>query len=183
MKRIKPLNLIVLSMLIIESIALLGSITCKASTPSFTELFSEKRLNKEAENTEMYKFIQSHPKQEMQCITVALPDNKTFPSGMVYGDNKQYIYLVGTSAQLNKAINRLNNFKPNEKIILLNNTENIAIFNEKLNRINDVSTLYENGEKVIVNNKKFSSNEVQKIIKKTVESNPLFDFNNSYSGV
>lgn len=109
-----------------------------------------------AKKEPLYQYLSQHQDQQVQKITV-VQENPA---------QTDDLYLVGSQAQITQAVNDLNNYHPDNSIMILPNKSGVKIFDDCWDAVNDPNQLYQNGEKVSIDPHVLSATDMQNQIKK-----------------
>lgn len=127
----------------------------------------QKKISNNLKDNQLYHYLSSHKDASMQEIDVFVPNNEN-PTGLESGKNT--IYLVGSEDQLNKAVDGINNYHPSNSIAVLQNDSGVTIFDNNYSEVNDIGSLYAQGEKVLVG-KRMNTNDAMNKVKSYIKSN------------
>lgn len=119
------------------------------------------------------KYLNQHPDQIVKSINVIIPANQNVPDGFTNTMSyNQTLYLVGTQAQLDQAFNDIRNYQPNNRINILTNNSQVAIFDSAYHQITNPSDLYTTGEKIQLNNQVIDRNTLENQMTRAYQTRP-----------
>lgn len=119
------------------------------------------------------KYLNQHPDQIVKSINVIIPANQNVPDGFTnIMSYNQTLYLVGTQAQLDQAFNDIRNYQPNNRINILTNNSQVAIFDSAYHQITNPSDLYTTGEKIQLNNQVIDRNTLENQMVRDYQTRP-----------
>lgn len=118
---------------------------------------------------ELYQYLQSHKNSYVQRLRLLY---------LVHSKNKKSIdedkiFIVGLQGQIMNAIENLKNYNPQQTILLLQNSDNVKIFDSNYSEIKDPISLYTSDVKVTIDFKPIKA--------KNMKSKIIDDFNSDES--
>lgn len=119
------------------------------------------------------KYLNQHPDQIVKSINVIIPANQNVPDGFTnIMSYNQTLYLVGTQAQLDQAFNDVRNYRPDNRINILTNNSQVAIFDSAYHQITNPSDLYTTGEKIQLNDQIIDRNTLENQMVRDYQTRP-----------